>query len=84
MPLADASLRWGRLWRQGIPYSTLMLNAINHPDVRGMRLFVDSLMELFPAGPTRAPLSAKEPVGPTSVRLPEGVSRSLLDQERGT
>ena len=45
--LADASLRWGRLWRQGIPYMTLMLNAINHPDVRGMRLFADSLMELF-------------------------------------
>ncbi len=46
--LADASLRWGRLWRQGIPYSTLMLNSINHPDARGMRLFADSLMALFP------------------------------------
>ncbi len=45
--LADASLRYGRLWRQGIPYNTLMLNAINHPDVRGMRLFADALMELF-------------------------------------
>jgi len=48
VPLADASLRWGRLWRQGIPYSTLMLNAINHPDPRGMKLFADALMELFP------------------------------------
>jgi lysophospholipase L1-like esterase len=45
--LADASLRWGRLWRQGIPYSTLLVNAINHPDVRGMRIFADTLMALF-------------------------------------
>ena len=46
--LADASLRYGRLWRQGIPHSTIMLNSINHPDARGMKLFADSLMELFP------------------------------------
>lgn len=46
--LADASLRYGRLWRQGLPYNTLMMNAINHPDARGMKLFADSLMELFP------------------------------------
>jgi lysophospholipase L1-like esterase len=46
--LADASLRYGRLWRQGIPYSTLMLNSINHPDARGMKLFADALMELWP------------------------------------
>jgi lysophospholipase L1-like esterase len=46
--LADASLRWGRLWRQGIPYSTLLSNAINHPNPDGMRLFADSLMALFP------------------------------------
>jgi len=46
--LADASLRWGRLWRQGIPYRTLLLNGINHPDARGMKLFADSLMALFP------------------------------------
>ena len=45
--LADASLRWGRLWRQGIPYTTLLLNAINHPDARGMALFADSLLPLF-------------------------------------
>lgn len=47
VPLADASLRYGRLWRQGIPYNTLLLNAINHPDARGMRLFADALMALF-------------------------------------
>jgi hypothetical protein len=46
--LADASRRYGRLWRQGIPYTTLMLNSINHPDARGMKLFADALMELFP------------------------------------
>jgi lysophospholipase L1-like esterase len=45
--LADASLRYGRLWRQGIPYNTLMVNAINHPDARGMRIFADALMALF-------------------------------------
>ena len=45
--LADASLRYGRLWRQGIPYNSLMVNAINHPDERGMRLFADALMALF-------------------------------------
>lgn len=46
--LADASLRYGRLWRQGLPHSTIMLNSINHPDARGMKLFADALMELFP------------------------------------
>jgi lysophospholipase L1-like esterase len=46
--LADASLRYGRLWRQGLPYTTVMLNSINHPDRRGMKLFADALMELFP------------------------------------
>jgi lysophospholipase L1-like esterase len=49
LALADASLRYGRLWRQGIPYSTLMLNSINHPNAHGLRIFADSLMELFPA-----------------------------------
>lgn len=46
--LADASRRYGRLWRQGIPYSTLMLNSINHPNAHGMSLFADSLLVLFP------------------------------------
>lgn len=46
--LAEGSLRFGRLWRQAIPYSSLMLNSINHPDERGMSLFADALMELFP------------------------------------
>lgn len=46
--LGDAARRYGRLWRQGVPYNTLMLNAINHPDAQGMKLFADSLMALFP------------------------------------
>ncbi len=45
--LADASLRWGRLWRQGIPYSSLLVNSINHPNADGMKLFADALMALF-------------------------------------
>lgn len=46
--LADAARRYGRLWRQGIPYTAVMLNSINHPDARGMKIFADALMELFP------------------------------------
>ncbi len=48
LALADASPRWGRLWRQGIPYSTLLMNNINHPNPFGMSLFADALMALFP------------------------------------
>ena len=48
LALADAAQRYGRLWRQGIPYSALMLNSINHPDPRGLAIFADSLMALFP------------------------------------
>lgn len=46
--LAEGALRYGRLWRQALPYTTLMLNSINHPDARGMAMFADALMELFP------------------------------------
>lgn len=46
--LADAAQRWGRLWRQGLPYTTLLSNSINHPDERGMKLFADALLALFP------------------------------------
>jgi lysophospholipase L1-like esterase len=46
--LADAARRYGRMWRQGIPHSTLLVNSINHPDARGMKIFADALMELFP------------------------------------
>lgn len=46
--IADAAARYGRLWRQGIPYSTLMTNAINHPNAHAMQIFTDALMEIFP------------------------------------
>ena len=46
--VAEGSQRYGRLWRQGIPYLTLMENNINHPNVHGHRIFADSLIALFP------------------------------------
>lgn len=45
--LADASIRWGHLWREGLPYQTLFCNDINHPNAFGMGFFADALMELF-------------------------------------
>ena len=45
--LADASMRYGRLWRRGIPASSLMMNTINHPNTFGMSLFADAVMALF-------------------------------------
>lgn len=45
--LADASLRWGNLAQQGIPYTTLLSNSINHPDDRGHAIFAAALMQLF-------------------------------------
>lgn len=48
IPIADAARRYGRLWRQGIPHTSLMLNSINHPNAVGMAIFADALMELFP------------------------------------
>jgi lysophospholipase L1-like esterase len=46
--LADASRLWCGLAGRGIPYTTLLANSINHPDVRGQALFADALMALFP------------------------------------
>lgn len=46
--IAEGSLRYGHLWREGIPYTSLMLNSINHPNAPGMKLFADALMEVFP------------------------------------
>src|SRR6185436_18314399 len=43
--LADASLRWGHLLKEGIPYTTLLSNSINHPDDRGHELFAQALIE---------------------------------------
>lgn len=46
--LADASAGWCRLSRQGIPYPTLLANAINHPNLQGMQIFAAALMSVFP------------------------------------
>lgn len=48
LALADAAARYGRLWRQALPWTTLMGNSANHPDERGMAIFVDSVLALFP------------------------------------
>jgi len=45
--LSDAAKRWEHLWREGLPYITLLYNGINHPDDRGHKIFVDELMKFF-------------------------------------
>ncbi len=80
--LADAARRYGRLWRQGIPYTTLLLNSINHPDARGMKLFADALIELFPvSGAARSeaqPSQAKSIRGEASVEITRKALQGIL------
>lgn len=45
--LADAAKLYGHLQYCGIPYNTLMTNTINHPDRRGMEIFVKALLPCF-------------------------------------
>lgn len=45
--LADAARLYGHLQYCGIPYNTLMTNTVNHPDRRGMDLFVKALLPCF-------------------------------------
>ena len=45
---ADLSRRFQHLWKEGIPYNTLMRNHINHPDIRGVDLYFQALADLFP------------------------------------
>ena len=45
--LADAARRWGHLWREGLPFSAMHVNDINHPAAPGMAIFADALMEVF-------------------------------------
>jgi len=47
LALADASSRWGHLWKEGIPYVTLLRNGINHPEDRGHAIFADEMMKCF-------------------------------------
>ncbi|MEA2709835.1 MAG: hypothetical protein QOF78_2436 [Phycisphaerales bacterium] len=46
--LADTSRRWAHLETEGLPYITLLVNGINHPDDRGHEMFVKDLMTFFP------------------------------------
>ncbi|MDD3886972.1 MAG: SGNH/GDSL hydrolase family protein, partial [Victivallaceae bacterium] len=46
---ADVSARFGRLWRQGIPFLTITTNYINHPLSQGMKIYAEALIDLFPA-----------------------------------
>lgn len=57
--VADASRRWGHLWREGIPYITHLTNDINHPDTESLGFFADALMALF-EGPSRPLLVVNE------------------------
>ncbi|MGL4943139.1 MAG: endonuclease/exonuclease/phosphatase family protein [Thermoguttaceae bacterium] len=59
--IADGAKRYGHLWREGIPYLTLMGNNINHPNGFGMSLFAAALMELFTAN-TNASDAGDEPI----------------------
>lgn len=47
IPYADTPTLYGKLWRSGIPYNTLMTNNINHPNMFGMELFAEALARLF-------------------------------------
>ncbi|MDO5308984.1 MAG: hypothetical protein Q4G03_05770 [Planctomycetia bacterium] len=47
VPLAETPYMYGKLWRSGIPYLTLMTNNINHPNAFGMELFAAALERLF-------------------------------------
>ncbi|WP_395092741.1 hypothetical protein [Armatimonas sp.] len=52
--LADAAARYGQLWRKGIPFTTLMVNAVNHPNTAGMQILAESVLALFDAEGQRA------------------------------
>ncbi len=45
--LADVSARWEHLWKEGVPYVTLLSNAINHPDDRGHRIYAEEVLKCF-------------------------------------
>jgi len=47
LALADASRRWAHLWKEGLPYLSLLNNGINHPDNRGHAIFAEELMRCF-------------------------------------
>jgi len=52
VPSLDWPTRWGHLVKEGIPYETLLVNGINHPNNRGHQMLADALMEMF-GGPAK-------------------------------
>ncbi len=57
---------------------------IREPSIGSTPLADSSLLEVWiTEGKLRAPLSARKKAGPTSIRLPDGTSQAVLDQERG-
>lgn len=50
LALADAAARWEHLAKEGLPYVTLLLNGINHPDDRGHALFAEEMIKCFADG----------------------------------
>ncbi len=47
LAIADVSSRWAHLWKEGIPYPTLLQNNLNHPEDRGHRIFAEELIKCF-------------------------------------
>ena len=47
LALADDAERWGDLYKEGLPYTTLLVNSYNHPDDRGHQMFADELFKCF-------------------------------------
>lgn len=45
--VADTSSRWDHLYKEGIPYPTILINAYNHPNAFGHTLFVEELLKCF-------------------------------------
>jgi hypothetical protein len=52
MAYADWSARWGHLAKEGIPFETLLLNGVNHPNDHAHQMLSDALLEVF-GGPVK-------------------------------
>jgi len=47
VPIADSSALWAESYRQGMPYESLLSNAINHPNVMGQKFYAEALRAIF-------------------------------------
>ncbi len=45
--VADASSRWDHLYKEGIPYISILINAYNHPNPFGHLLYVEEQLKCF-------------------------------------